>query len=142
MNTKDNMKIDIAGISQVGDKNTIKEDVEVYEGEEVLRKIKDILNLYKDDVNKYNYRSITKEHMKELLFFYSTLHWIDQIRFRLSHLEFSELVYPQIKDSDGFKFLKKNHEISKKKITVYYYCEAYKSCTVGINRAFPKSKTQ
>jgi len=78
----------------------------------------EILNLYKEGNKQVDYKSINKEQFKELSIFFSSLHWIDQIRFRLNHLTFSELIYPQIKDNDGFKFLKKNPEVTKKKATV------------------------
>jgi len=136
MNSKHDSKIDIAYISQVEEKNTNKEEPEIYEGENTIKKMDEILNVYKDGNKHIDYKSINKDQFKELSTLFSSLHWIDQIRFRLNHLTFSELIYPQIKDNEGFKFSKKNHEVTKKKATVYYYCEAYKSCTVGIKLNF------
>jgi len=128
--------IDISELFPLSQSSQVKvEDAEVESNTTTIETIESLLQLYKKE-NKIDYDSITSEDCCKLLTNYSPLHWLDQIKVKLLHQEMKVFLYPHIRDSFGYKFTKKNHQATKGKITVYYYCEAYKDCPVGIKLCF------
>lgn len=116
------------------------ENVDIPNDLSIIETMTEIINKFKQD-ETYDYQKIIGDDLKTLKALHSKQNWLDQIRFRLLYADFVEMLYPQLKDSEGFKFTKKSQSHYKSKSTVYYYCEAYKECPVGIKLNFsPKCK--
>ena len=126
--------VDITELSQLHQTSQVK--VEKMDDNATLESIESLMHPYKKEDKTYDYAKISSEDLKKLVASYSLLHWLDQIKVKLMHQELKVFLYPHIKDGSGYKFTKKNHQIAKGKVVVYYYCEAYKDCPVGIKLTF------
>lgn len=131
------LAIDIEELSSVPQAhNTGAEDLEIVSDKATIETIESFLQPYKKQDGKYDYENINSDDLKKLQASYSLLHWLDQIKVKLLHQDLKSFLYPHLEDSFGYKFTRKNHQATKGKMTVYYYCEAYKDCPVGIKLTF------
>ena len=113
-----------------------EERIDVPNNIPAMEKIKELLKKFKQEDQTYDFKKITNDDLEALKTLHSRLTCLDQIKFRLIYADLVEIPYPQLKDAEGFKFTKKSQSYYKSKTTVYYYCEAYKECPVGIKINF------
>ena len=101
-----------------------------------FERINALFENYKKSDNSYDYEAITSQDAKKISEYYTLIDWIDQLKIKVLHPKMKNLNYPHIKDAHGYKFTKKNQQSGKGKVTIYYYCEAYKECPVGLKLYF------
>jgi len=111
-------------------------DLKLEPGINVYDVVMKIIQKAKNEEGKYEFNRIVGEELDIVKSYYSSLSWLSQISFRLHHEDFKDLVYPQLKDEDGYRFTKKQVNHFKKTTTVYYYCEGYTACDVSIKINF------
>ena len=114
---KREMKVDVEAFQQIDRNEEDKyQEKDLNPSKTTIETLQGMLEPYKCQDGTFEYQKLTRENLNQIKKQFSTVDWLDQIRFRLFHPDFYELPYPQIKDCDGFKFTKKSHEFSKKKL--------------------------